>query len=246
MVSIQGCRNYCKPRDDERYIYVGDDNKAEVETIWHFRLLMKTDLYLDLSYTFVVPSFRHNLISIFALDKLSFSYSFGDGMFSLYRQSNMVASGFLSIMDNIYSLGTITFYNETLNNKTQNVRQKLIHKDSAALWQKHLGHISQQRITRLVQSKIMRLLNMSDLGPCIEYAKGKQTSMHKYIANRMTDVLELIHTDICRPFPTTTKNSHVYFISFIDDYSIYSYIYLIKQKAQVLDTFKSFKSEVKL
>jgi hypothetical protein len=87
---------------------------------------------------------------------------------------------------------------------------------------------------------------MSDLGLCIECAKGKQTSMHKYTANRMTDVLELIHTDICRPFPTATRNGHVYFISFIDDYSKYGYIYLIKEKAQDLDTFKSFKSEVEL
>jgi hypothetical protein len=47
-VTMQGCQNYRKPRDDERYIYVGGDNKAEVEAIGHFRLLLKTDLYLDL------------------------------------------------------------------------------------------------------------------------------------------------------------------------------------------------------
>jgi hypothetical protein len=55
---MQGYQNYRKPRDDERYIYVGDDNKAEVEAIRHFRLLLKTGLYLDLFDTFVVPSFR--------------------------------------------------------------------------------------------------------------------------------------------------------------------------------------------
>jgi Integrase core domain len=70
--------------------------------------------------------------------------------------------------------------------------------------------------------------------------------MHKYIVNYMTDVLELIHTDICGPFSTIIRNDHVYFISFIDDYSRYGYIYLIKEKTQVLDTFKSFKSEVEL
>jgi hypothetical protein len=68
---------------------------------------------------------------------------------------------------------------------------------------------------------------MSDLDLCIKCAKGKQTSMRKYIANRMIDVLELIRTNTCRPFPTTTRNDHVYFISFIDDYSRYDYIYLI-------------------
>jgi hypothetical protein len=70
--------------------------------------------------------------------------------------------------------------------------------------------------------------------------------MRKYTTNRMIDVLELIHTDICGPFPTATRNDHVYFISFIDDYSRYSYIYLIKEKTQALDTFKFFKSEVEL
>jgi hypothetical protein len=65
---------------------------------------------------------------------------------------------------------------------------------------------------------------MSDLSPCIECVKGKQTSMRKYTANRMTDVLELIHTDIYGPFPTATRNGHVYFISFmtiIQDIAIY-------------------------
>jgi Zinc knuckle len=57
-VSMQGCRNYRKPIDGERYIYIGDDNKTEVEVIWHFRLLLKTGLYLNLYGIFVVSSFR--------------------------------------------------------------------------------------------------------------------------------------------------------------------------------------------
>jgi hypothetical protein len=121
-VSMQGCRNYRKPREGERYIYVGDGNKAEVEAMGHFRLLLKTSLYLYLYDTFIVSAFRQNLISISALNKLGFSYSFGDGKFGLYRYSNMVVSGFLSVMDNLYALDTIASYNETLNNETQNVR----------------------------------------------------------------------------------------------------------------------------
>jgi hypothetical protein len=117
-VSMQGCRSYRKSRDGERYIYVGDDNNAEVEVIEHFRLLMKIGLYLDLSDTFFVLSFRWNLISISALNKLGFFCSFEDEKFSLYRHSNMVASGFLSNVDNLYVLDTIIFYNEILNNET--------------------------------------------------------------------------------------------------------------------------------
>jgi hypothetical protein len=103
-MSMQGCQNYRKSRDGERYIYVGDGNKAEFEAIKYFRLLLKTGLYLDLFDTFVVPSFRWNLISIFVLDKLDFSCSFGDEKFGLYRHSNMDASGFLCVIDNLYAL----------------------------------------------------------------------------------------------------------------------------------------------
>jgi hypothetical protein len=137
-VSIQGCRNYRKPRDGERYIYIGDGNKTEVKVIGHFRLFLKISLYLDLFDTFIVSSFRWNLIFIFALDKLGFSCSFGDEKIGLYRHSNMIASDFLSVIDNFYVLDTITFYNETLNNKIRNVRQKLTHQVP-----KRLCHISQ-------------------------------------------------------------------------------------------------------
>jgi hypothetical protein len=130
---MQDYRSYHKPRNGERYIYVGDDNKAKVKAIGYFRLLLKTSLYLNLFDTFVVLSFRRNLISIFALDILDFSYSFGGGKFDLYRHSNMIVSDFLSIMNIFYALDTIAFYNETLNNETQNIKQKLTHQDPAAL-----------------------------------------------------------------------------------------------------------------
>ena len=56
--------------------------------------------------------------------------------------------------------------------------------------------------------------------------------------------MELIHTDICGPFPTPSWNGQQYFITFIDDYSRYDYLYLIHEKSQSLDVFKNFKAEV--
>ncbi|RVW26309.1 Retrovirus-related Pol polyprotein from transposon TNT 1-94 [Vitis vinifera] len=79
---------------------------------------------------------------------------------------------------------------------------------------------------------------------CIECIKGKQTNMKKKNANRCSDVLELIHIDICGPFPTPSWNGQQYFITFIDDYSRYGYLYLIHEKSQSLDVFKNFKAEV--
>ena len=57
---IYRCYNLsCRtPSDGERYIFVDDGNKVEVEAICHFRLLLKTGCNLDLEETYVVLSFR--------------------------------------------------------------------------------------------------------------------------------------------------------------------------------------------
>ena len=86
------------------------------------------------------------------------------------------------------------------------------------LWHKHLGHISNQQIQRLVLEEILDPLDFSDFQVCIECIKGKQTNMRKNDADRYSDVLELIHTDICGLFPIASWNGQQYFFTFIDDY----------------------------
>ncbi|PKU85930.1 Retrovirus-related Pol polyprotein from transposon TNT 1-94 [Dendrobium catenatum] len=112
------------------------------------------------------------------------------------------------------------------------------------LWHKRLGHISKQRIERIVSDGILDSLNDTDFKICIECIKGKQTNIKKLGAKRSLNVLELIHTDICDPFPTASWNGHQYFITFIGDYSRYGYLYLIHEKSEYLDIFKIFKAEV--
>jgi len=75
---------------------------------------------------------------------------------------------------------------------------------------------------------------------------GKKTNIRKLGAERAKDVLELVHIDIFGPFPTTSWNGQQYFIMFINDYSRYGYLYLIHEKFQSLDVFKTFKVEVEL
>ena len=41
-----------------------------------------------------------------------------------------------------------------------------------------------------------------------------------------------------------TWNGQQYFIIFIDDFFIYDYVYLVSEKLQLLNVFKSYKAEV--
>lgn len=106
-----------------------------------------------------------------------------------------------------------------------------------------VGH-SRQRIERLVLEEILDPLDFTDFDIRVKCIKGKQTNKRRFEANRTLDVLELIHTDICGPFPMAAWNGQQYFMTFIDDFSRYGYIYLLHKKSQSLDMFKIFKAEV--
>jgi hypothetical protein len=119
---MQECLSYRRPSDVEKYIYSGDGNKTEGEAIGHFKILLNTEFYLDLYETFVVPSFRRNLIYICGLDKNVFSCKFENKNFSLFLESKLVGFGKISDFDKLYALNNVASYNESLNTNTQNVK----------------------------------------------------------------------------------------------------------------------------
>ena len=54
--------------------------------------------------------------------------------------------------------------------------------------------------------------------------------------------LQLVHSDLCGPFPTKSISGSVYFISFIDDYSKFTVITFLKAKNQALSAFRNYLS----
>ncbi|KAK8500241.1 hypothetical protein V6N12_041483 [Hibiscus sabdariffa] len=61
---------------------------------------------------------------------------------------------------------------------------------------------------------------------------------------RASDLLGLIHSDVCGPMNTQARGGFKYFITFTDDFSRYGYIYLMRHKSEALENFKKFKNEV--
>ncbi|GKB31868.1 retrotransposon protein, putative, ty1-copia subclass [Tanacetum coccineum] len=77
---------------------------------------------------------------------------------------------------------------------------------------------------------------------CISGKMARKLFPHQ--VERAKDLLELIHTDVCEPFRTVSREGANYFITFIDDFSRYGFVYLMKHKHEVLETFKVFHNEV--
>ena len=118
----------------------------------------------------------------------------------------------------------------------------VMNEDSSMLWHWRLRHISIDRIKRLVNDGVLSTLNFTDFETCVDCIKGKQINKSKKGAKRSSDILKIIHTNICSS--NMDSYGQKYFISFIDDYSRYMYLYLLHNKSETLDVFKIFKVEV--
>src|SRR6185503_18113497 len=64
------------------------------------------------------------------------------------------------------------------------------------------------------------------------------------VGERASDLLGLIHTDVCGPMSSKARGGYNYFITFTDDLSRYGYIYLMKHKSEAFEKFKEFQNEV--
>jgi hypothetical protein len=77
------------------------------------------------------------------------------------------------------------------------------------------------------------------------FIKGVPTTLFTGFVDRATDLLGIIHTDVCGPMSISTRNGYRYFVTFTDDLCRYGYIYLMKQKSETFEKLKEFQREVK-
>jgi len=61
---------------------------------------------------------------------------------------------------------------------------------------------------------------------------------------RNSEILEIIHSDVCGPMRSESNGGARYVITFIDDYSRWCEIRLLRRKDEVLTAFKDFKMKI--
>ena len=60
---------------------------------------------------------------------------------------------------------------------------------------------------------------------------------------KATELLALLHANVCSPFDVPARGNFDYFIIFIDDLSQYGYVYLMRYKSKAFEKFKEFRHE---
>ena len=114
----------------------------------------------------------------------------------------------------------------------------------SVMWHIRLGHIRKDRLARLAREGLLGSITNVSLPMCEPCLAGKAYRKPFGKAPRATHPLELVHSDICGPINVKARHGASYFLTFIDDYSCFSYVYLISHRFEALDCFKRFMVEV--
>ncbi|GJY69708.1 retrotransposon protein, putative, ty1-copia subclass [Tanacetum coccineum] len=98
---------------------------------------------------------------------------------------------------------------------------------------------------KLQRDGILQPTHDESLEKCKSCIYRKMACKHfSHQVERAKDLLGLIHTDVCSPFRTVSREGASYFITFTNDFSRYGYVYLMKHKHKVFETFKVFQNKV--
>ena len=109
----------------------------------------------------------------------------------------------------------------------------------------HDCHINFGCLTWLTNLNLIPKFNLVKDSKCQVCVQSKQPRKpHKAAEARNLALLELVHSDLCEMNDELTKGCRRYFMTFIDDYTRFCYVYLLKTKDEALYYFKVYKAEV--
>jgi hypothetical protein len=105
---------------------------------------------------------------------------------------------------------------------------------SPTMWHQRLGHPGSSALQQvLIQNKLLvsSLNNHASVCNACQMAKSHQVPFHDS-NNRSPSPLQLVHTDVWGA-AIRSSSGYRYYVSFIDDFSKFSWIYVIKHKSDV-------------
>ena len=116
------------------------------------------------------------------------------------------------------------------------------------LWHKRYGHLCESNLEKLAKYELVTNFDYntsSKINLCDSCINGKITRAHfNSSSTQSTEFLELVHSDVCGKMNTKSLSNKQYFLTFIDDFTHYTWVYFLNSKDEVFEKFIEWKSEV--
>ena len=179
-----------------------------------------------------VPNIRANLVSVALLGKVGvIEYD----KIIMTKDNIFAGKGFCN--QGLFVLSISEVMNENASSSAYLV-------DSYDIWHARLGHVSGEYIKKMQTLGLINNIDYSGLSKCQICATSKLTKKTCNSVTRETKLLELIHSDLGDLKQTMTRGGKKFYVTFIDDYSRFARIYLLRSKDEAFDMFLSYKAEV--
>lgn len=189
-----------------------------------------------------VPKLTCNLLSVSQLESTGKSVIFKNGHVTILDEDGtVIAHGNKS--NGVYCLNFAL-----CTNAEKSLAVKTTGEDFPT-WHRRYGHLGESNLVKLTKFNMVdglkiRSSNKDKNAICESCVIGRQTreSFIKDKTFRSKRPLEIVHTDVCGPISTPTYDGYRYFVSFIDDFTHFVVVYLIRTKCEVLQKFKEYEA----
>src|SRR3989337_4217943 len=95
---------------------------------------------------------------------------------------------------------------------------KIYNYSTTYLWHCRLGHIGVNRMKKLHSDGLLESLDYESFETCEPCLIGKMTKTpFSETMERATDLLEIIHTDVCGPMCVEVRGGYRYVLTFTED-----------------------------
>ena len=227
-------KNYSELSDGQE-IQMGNEGRSKVFGKGSVELLFTSGRKITLANVLHVPDMNRNLVSGDLLRKPGIKSVYESGKLILSRNGAFIGKGYSS--DGMVKLCIV---DNGINNNNVSFAYML---DSVSLWHGRLAHIGLSTMKRMIKCGLISC-DVDKFKKCEICVKSKMIKKPFKSVERNLDLLELVHTDICELNGILTRGGNRYFITFIDDSSRFTYVYLLKHKDAAFNVFKVYKAEV--
>ena len=112
--------------------------------------------------------------------------------------------------------------------------------ESERLWHRRYGHLGEKSLQKLAKREQFDYNVKKNIGFCEACIGGKlHRSRFEISSSQTKEPLEVVHSDVCGKLREKSIGGAEYFLTFIDDYTRYTWVYPLKTKDQVFMEWKA-------
>ncbi|KAG7574150.1 Integrase catalytic core [Arabidopsis suecica] len=193
--------------------------------------------FLILNNVLYIPDFRLNLLSISQLTKdLGYRVTFDEDSCIIQDHIKGLMIGKGEQISNLYVLDVHSIKDSKDQKRTFSTNIVV----DSSLWHSRLGHPSVATSNIVTDVLGFNQRNKRSFH-CTVCPLAKQKHLPFPSKNNVCDsAFDLVHIDIWGPFNVPTPDGYRYFLTIVDDHTRVTWLYLLKNKSEVLTIFPDF------